>query len=122
MKAATISPTGSAHSPARRRAHRLATLATVLAGQRDAENATGMESPRIHERIIAVRDAIEDMSDGRASAGLTERCARFSLGCILGYLPALRRNLTVFMTLALPPVSEHRIGAAVAVAHLQVHR
>ncbi len=71
----------AAHSHARGRVHRLATLATVLAGQGDAEHAastamrmldhaTGMESRRIHERIIAVRDAIGGMSDGRASAEL----------------------------------------------------
>lgn len=74
----------AAHSHARGRVHRLATLATVLAGQRDAEHAvgtamrmldhaTGMESRRIHERIIAVRDAITTVSDGRASAELAER-------------------------------------------------
>ena len=56
------------------------------AGQGDAEHAastavqmldqaTGMESRRIHERIIAVRDAIGAMSDGRASAELAERIA-----------------------------------------------
>ena len=76
----------AAHSHARGRVHRLATLATVLAGQGDAEHAastamrmldhaTGMESRRIHERIIAVRDAIGGMFDGRASAELAERIA-----------------------------------------------
>ncbi|WP_222849229.1 hypothetical protein [Trebonia kvetii] len=82
--AAQQSVDASAHSHARGRVHRLATLATVLAGQRDAENAagtamrmldhaTGMESRRIHERIVAVRDAITSVSDGRASAELAER-------------------------------------------------
>jgi hypothetical protein len=76
----------AAHSHARGRVHRLATLATVLAGQGDAEHAagtgmrmldhaTGMESRRIHERIIAIRDAIGGMSDGRASGELAERIA-----------------------------------------------
>jgi hypothetical protein len=61
-------------------------LATVPAGQGHAEHAagtamemldhaTGMESRRIHERIIAVRNAIGDVSDGRASAELAERIA-----------------------------------------------
>jgi hypothetical protein len=76
----------AAHSHTRGRVHRLATLATVLAGQGDAEHAagtamqmldhaTGMESRRIHERIIAVRDAITSMSDSHTSAELTERIA-----------------------------------------------
>jgi hypothetical protein len=75
-----------AHSYARGRVHRLATLATVLAGQGHAEHAaatamemldyaTGMESRRIHERIIAVRNAIGDVSGGRASAEMAERIA-----------------------------------------------
>jgi hypothetical protein len=34
-----------------------------------------MESRRIHERIIAVRDAIGSKSNGRASAELAERSA-----------------------------------------------
>jgi hypothetical protein len=74
----------AAHSHARGRVHRLATLATILAGQRDAEHAAdtamrmldqavGMESRRIEERIVGVRDAIAAMSDGRAAAELTER-------------------------------------------------
>lgn len=74
----------AAHSHARGCVHRLATLATVLAGQGDAEHAastaiqmldhaTGMESRRIHERIIAVRDAITSVSDGRAPIELAER-------------------------------------------------
>lgn len=74
------------HSHTRGRVHRLATLATVLAGQGDAEHAastavqmldqaTGMESRRIHERIIAVRDAIGSMSRSRVSSELAERIA-----------------------------------------------
>ena len=39
------------------------------------DQATGMESRRIHERIIAVRDAIGGLSDGRASAELAEQIA-----------------------------------------------
>jgi hypothetical protein len=76
----------AAHSHARGRVHRLATLATVLAGQGDAEcaagtamqmldQATGMESRRIQERIISVHDALTSASDGRASDELTERIA-----------------------------------------------
>ncbi len=34
-----------------------------------------MESRRIHERIIAIRDAIGSKSNGRASAELAERIA-----------------------------------------------
>jgi hypothetical protein len=60
-------------------------LATVLAGQGDAEHAagaamkmldhaTGMESGRIQEHMIAVRDAISGMSDARVRrAGRTDR-------------------------------------------------
>ena len=58
----------------------------MLAGQGDAEgaagtamqmldHATGMESRRIQERIISVRDVISGMSDGRVSAELAERIA-----------------------------------------------
>lgn len=39
------------------------------------DQATGMESRRIQERIIAVRDAISGISDGHASAELAERVA-----------------------------------------------
>jgi hypothetical protein len=39
------------------------------------DQATGMESRRIQERIISIRDAISGMSDGRASAELAERVA-----------------------------------------------
>jgi hypothetical protein len=53
--------------------HRFATLATVLAGQRDAEHAADMESRRSNERISTVRDAITSVSDGRASAEPAER-------------------------------------------------
>lgn len=76
----------AAFSHSRGRVHRLATLAAVLAGQGDAEGAastaiqmldqaTGMESRRIQERIISVHEAITSASDGRASAELTERIA-----------------------------------------------
>jgi hypothetical protein len=76
----------AAHSHSRGRVHRLATLAVVLAGQGDAEHATGtavqmidlaagMESRRIEERILSVRDAITSGSDGRAAADLAERVA-----------------------------------------------
>jgi hypothetical protein len=37
------------------------------------DQAVGMESRRIEERIVGVRDAIAAMSDGRAAAELTER-------------------------------------------------
>ena len=64
--------------------HRLATLATIIAGQGDAEaaagtaalmldQAAGMEPRRIDERIIRVRDAVTGMSDGSAAAALAER-------------------------------------------------
>jgi len=54
--------------PRRGQVHRLATLATILAGQGDADaavgiagqmldKAAGMESCRIQDRIAAVRDA-----------------------------------------------------------------
>lgn len=76
----------AAHSHARGRVHRLATLATILAGQRDAEaaagtatlmldQAAGMESRRLEERIVRVRDAVAGASDGRAAAELSERVA-----------------------------------------------
>ncbi len=41
------------------------------------DHAAGMESRRIHERIIAVSDAIGDMSDGRAS--VVPRVARLDV-------------------------------------------
>jgi tetratricopeptide (TPR) repeat protein len=74
------------HSHSRGRVHRLATLAVVLAGQGDAEQAAmigrrmldlaaSMESRRIEERIISVRDAITSRSDGRAAAELAELVA-----------------------------------------------
>jgi hypothetical protein len=76
----------AAHSHARGKVHRLATLAVILAGQGDAEaaagtahlmldQATGMESRRIAERIVRVRDAVAGISDGKAAADLTERVA-----------------------------------------------
>ncbi|HEV3382211.1 MAG TPA: hypothetical protein VG142_14700 [Trebonia sp.] len=71
-------------SHARGRVHRLATLATILAGQGDADaaagtanrmldHAVGMESRRIEERILRVRDAVTSSSDGPAAAELAER-------------------------------------------------
>ena len=76
----------AAHSHTRGRVHRLATLATILAGQGDAERrrrdrgtmldqAAGMESRRITERIVQVRDAVAGMSDSRAATELAERVA-----------------------------------------------
>jgi hypothetical protein len=76
----------AAQSHSRGRVHRLATLATILAGQGDAEaaagtaalmlnQAAGMESRRIQERIVRVRDAVTSVSDGRAAAELAERVA-----------------------------------------------
>lgn len=73
-------------SHARGRVHRLATLATILAGQGDAEaaagtggqmldHAAGMESRRIEERIVRVRDAIIMASDSRTGAEFSERVA-----------------------------------------------
>jgi hypothetical protein len=66
--------------------HRLATLAVIQAGQGDADQAAGtawrmldqaagMESCRITERITGVRDAITAASDGRAAAEFAERVA-----------------------------------------------
>jgi hypothetical protein len=76
----------AAHSHSRGRVHRLATLATILAGQGNADaaaetatlmldQAAGMESRRIQERIVRVRDAVTCVSDGRAAAELAERVA-----------------------------------------------
>ena len=75
-----------APSHSRGRVHRLATLATILAGQGDADaaagtavimldQATGMESRRIQERIVRVTKAVTGVSDGRAAAELAERVA-----------------------------------------------
>jgi hypothetical protein len=77
-------------SHARGRVHRLATLATILAEQGDAEGAAGtagqmidqavgMESCRLEERIIQVRNTITGMSDGRAARELAERIADMTL-------------------------------------------
>jgi hypothetical protein len=74
----------SAQSHTRGRVHRLATLATILAGQRDTDaaasvagqmldQAVGMESCRIEERILRVRDAVVAAGDGRAARALSER-------------------------------------------------
>ena len=64
--------------------HRLATLATILARQGDADQAAsvagemldqaaGMESCRIEERILKVRDAVTAAGDGHAAKELAER-------------------------------------------------
>jgi hypothetical protein len=64
--------------------HRLATLATILAGQGEADTAAniagqmldkavGMESCRIQDRIVAVRNAVTAVSDGQAACDLSER-------------------------------------------------
>jgi hypothetical protein len=37
------------------------------------DSAAGMESCRIHDRVIAVRDAITAVSDGAAARELSER-------------------------------------------------
>jgi hypothetical protein len=74
----------SGHSHTRGRVHRLATLATILAEQGDADTAAsvagqmldqaaGMESCRIEERILKVRDAVTAAGDGRAAKELAER-------------------------------------------------
>ena len=66
--------------------HRLATLATIRAVQGDADasadaawqmldHAVGMESRRIEERILQVRDAVTAASDGRQARDLAERVA-----------------------------------------------
>jgi hypothetical protein len=39
------------------------------------DRAAGMESRRIQERIMQVRDAVTGVSDGRAAAELAERVA-----------------------------------------------
>jgi hypothetical protein len=64
--------------------HRYATLAMILAGERQADGAAdvalkmldlavGMESGRIHDRILAVRDAITANADGAAARDLSEK-------------------------------------------------
>ncbi len=74
----------SGHSHTRGRVHRLATLATILAGQGDGDaaaavagqmldQAAGMESCRITERIVQVRDVVAGAGDSRAAKELAER-------------------------------------------------
>lgn len=83
----------AAHSHSRGRVHRLATLAVVLAGQDEAEHAAGtamqmidlaagMESRRIEERILSVRDAITSRSDSRAAVDLADRVADLTGTCL----------------------------------------
>lgn len=77
-----VDTSGQSHT--RGRVHRLATLATIVAGQGDADaavavagqmldQAAGMESCRIAERILKVRDVIAGASDGRGARELAER-------------------------------------------------
>lgn len=74
----------SAQTHTRGRVHRLATLATILAGQGEAgaaalvagqmlDQAVGMESCRIEERILKVHCAVVEAGDGRAAKELAER-------------------------------------------------
>jgi hypothetical protein len=69
--------------------HRLATLATILAGQGNADaavdvaedmvdKAVGMESCRITERLVAVRNVIVAASDGREARELSARVDDFT--------------------------------------------
>jgi len=78
----SVAAAGESHM--RGQVHRLATLATIMAGQGEAEaaagiagqmldRATGMESCRIQDRVIAVRDAVTAVSDGTAARELSER-------------------------------------------------
>ena len=78
----SVAAAGESH--VRGQVHRLATLATILAGQGDADaaagiagqmldRAAGMESYRIQDRIAAVRDAVTAVSDGAAARQLSER-------------------------------------------------
>lgn len=79
-----VDSAGCSHT--RGRVHRLATLATILAEQGDTEaaasiagqmldQAAGMESYRIQERILKVREAISATPGGRAARALAERIA-----------------------------------------------
>jgi hypothetical protein len=78
----SVAAAGESHM--RGQVHRLATLATIMAGQGDADGAAavagqmidraaGMESRRIHDRVTGVRDAITAVSDGIAARDLSER-------------------------------------------------
>jgi hypothetical protein len=78
----SVAAAGESHM--RGQVHRLATLATILAEQGDTDaaagiagqmldRATGMESCRIQDRIVAVRDAVTAVSDGAAARNLAER-------------------------------------------------
>lgn len=64
--------------------HRFATLAMILAGEREADAAAdvaltmldlavGMESGRVRDRIIAVRDAVSAHADGTVARDLSGR-------------------------------------------------
>ena len=74
----------AAGSHVRGQIHRFATLAMILAGERKADDATdvafrmldlavGMESGRVQDRVIAVRDAVRTQADGAAARELSER-------------------------------------------------
>jgi hypothetical protein len=78
----SVAAAGESHM--RGRVHRLATLATILAGQGEAEaaagiagrmldSATGMESCRVHDHVVAVRDATTAVSDRAAARELSGR-------------------------------------------------
>jgi hypothetical protein len=71
-------------SHVRGQVHRFATLAMILAGERKADAAAdvamkmldlavGMESGRIQDRIIAVRDAVSTHADGAVARDLSDR-------------------------------------------------
>jgi hypothetical protein len=71
-------------SHARGQVHRYATLAMILAGERDADAAAdvagkmldlavGMESGRVYDRVRAVRDAIIAHADGAVAHELSDR-------------------------------------------------
>ena len=74
----------AAGSHVRGQIHRFATLAMILAGQEKADAATdvafrmldlavGMESGRVQDRILAVRDAVRTHADGAVARELSER-------------------------------------------------
>jgi hypothetical protein len=78
----SVAAAGQSHM--RGQVYRLATLATIMAGQGDADGAAsiagqmldraaGMESCRIQDSVVAVRDAITAVSDGAAARELSER-------------------------------------------------
>ena len=83
-------------SHVRGQTHRFATLAMILAGERKADAAAdvaikmldlaaGMESGRVQDRIVAVRDAVSAHADGTVARDLSER-VRDVIGRELGHL------------------------------------